>query len=65
MLVGTSPLKMKTSEDRDEGTGCFLTRLVVKETWKQYEHQQGWGRLGELHAPLWNIYLLFINQISV
>lgn len=63
--MGTYPSEMKTPEGRDEGTGCLLTRLVVKETWKQYAHQQGRRRLGELHVPVWNIYLPSTNQISV
>lgn len=66
LLVGTLPSEMKTPEGRDEGTGCLLTRLVVKETWKQHEHQQGRaGKPGESHVPLWNIYLPFTNQVSV
>lgn len=49
LLVGTLPSEMKTPEGRDEGTGCLLTRLVVKETWKQHEHQQGRaGKPGEI-----------------
>lgn len=65
-LVGTHPSEMKTPEgSKDEGTGCLLTRLMVKETWKQSEHQQGWGRLGELHMLLRKIYLTFTNQVSV